>query len=376
MGGDGSSEAPAGGPDPVRRAADFVEQAGRLAWGFIGLCIAAAIVFTLLAAASSVVLPLFLAVVLAIVFRPVVRWLERHRLPPPVASGVVVVGLVLACVAFVWMVVSAIVHSSDEIWDQLEAALTEVGFDASATEDISSSAESLEPTVTSGFVETVIAGIDALAGFIAGSVLGILILYYMLKEGGTFLRTVERRMLPGRATQLGLLVDDGSSVMRNYWFGRSIVSAVVAGVVGIAALLMGLPLVPTLVAVTFVGGFIPYIGAFIGGLLAVIVAIAELGLGAGVAMLLVVLVANLLVENMVDPHVTGRTLRIHPLVVLLLTTAGGVVGGLLGLMMAVPITLIAVRAVTYIRAAFESEEDGLKGSIRSAAAAALDGADG
>jgi predicted PurR-regulated permease PerM len=135
-------------------------------------------------------------------------------------------------------------------------------------------------------------------------------------------------------------------------------------------------MVPTLVAVTFVGGFIPYIGAFIGGLLAVIVAIAELGLGAGVAMLLVVLVANLLVENMVDPHVTGRTLRIHPLVVLLLTTAGGVVGGLLGLMMAVPITLIAVRAVTYIRAAFESEEDGLKGSIRSAAAAALDGADG
>lgn len=86
-----------------------------------------------------------------------------------------------------------------------------------------------------------------------------------------------------------------------------------------------------------------------------IVAIAENGLGAGVAMLLVVLVANLLVENMVDPHVTGRALRIHPLVVLLLTTAGGVLGGLLGLMMAVPITLIAVRAVTYFRAAFESD---------------------
>jgi len=56
---------------------------------------------------------------------------------------------------------------------------------------------------------------------------------------------------------------------------------------------------------------------------------------------------------MVDPHVTGRTLRIHPLVVLLLTTAGGVLGGLLGLMMAVPITLIAVRAVKYFRAALE-----------------------
>ena len=56
-------------------------------------------------------------------------------------------------------------------------------------------------------------------------------------------------------------------VMRRYWLGRTIVSAVVAGVVGLAAVAMGLPMVPTLVAVTFVGGYIPYIGAFIGGLL-------------------------------------------------------------------------------------------------------------
>jgi predicted PurR-regulated permease PerM len=58
---------------------------------------------------------------------------------------------------------------------------------------------------------------------------------------------------------------------------------------------------------------------------------------------------------MVDPHVTGRTLRIHPLVVLLLTTTGGVLGGLLGLMMAVPITLIAIRAVGYVRSALEMD---------------------
>jgi putative heme transporter len=365
------------GSDPARTAAGFVERAGRLAWGFVGLCVAAAIICTVLAVASSVVLPLFLAVVLAILFRPVVRWLEQHHLPAPVAAGVVVVVLVIASIAFVWMVVAGIVGESDEVMAQLEAALSEVGFDTSVTESISSSVESLEPTVSSGFVEAVIAGIDALAGFIAGAVLGILILYYMLKEGGAFLFAVERRMLPGRATQLGLLVSDGSTVMRRYWLGRTIVSAVVAGVVGLAALLMGLPMVPTLMAVTFVGGYIPYIGAFIGGLLAVIVAIAENGLGAGVAMLLVVLVANLLVENMVDPHVTGRTLRIHPLVVLLVTTAGGVLGGLLGLMMAVPITLIAVRAVKYFRAAFESDEDELKGAIRrgEATAATLGGAD-
>jgi predicted PurR-regulated permease PerM len=63
-----------------------------------------------------------------------------------------------------------------------------------------------------------------------------------------------------------------------------------------------------------------------------------------------------LVENMVDPHVTGRTLRIHPLVVLLVTTVGGVLGGLIGLMLAVPMTVIGVRAVRYVRAAFEVDD--------------------
>jgi predicted PurR-regulated permease PerM len=314
--------------------------------------------------ASSLVLPLFLAVVMAILFRPVVRWLQRHRVPPALGSGIVVITLVLASIAFIWMVVTGIIHESDELIAQLEAALDELNVDESTTQSISSGVENLEPTVSYGFVEVVIAGIDTMAGFIAGAVLGILIMYYMLKEGGAFLRAVEQRMLPGRAEQLGYFAGDAATIMRRYWLGRTIVSAVVASVVGLASLAMGLPMVLTLMAVTFVGGYIPYIGAFIGGLLAVVVAIAEEGVGAGILMLLVVLVANLLVENMVDPHVTGRTLRIHPLVVLLVTTLGGVLGGLVGLMMAVPMTVIAVHAAKYVRASFDVDFDAVRSSLR------------
>jgi predicted PurR-regulated permease PerM len=351
-------------PDPALAAARFVLRSGRLAWGFVGLCLAAAIVASALAVASSVVLPLFLAVVLAILFRPLVRWLQHRHLPAPLAAGIVVVSLVIASIAFIWMVVVGIIREADELMVQLEAALSELDIDESTAQSISDGVENLEPTVSFGLVEAVISGIDTLSGFIAGVVLGILIMYYMLKEGGEFLRAVERRMLPGRAAQLGYFASDAATVMRRYWLGRTIVSAVVAGVVGIAALIMGLPMVPTLVAVTFVGGYIPYIGAFIGGLLAVIVSMAEEGLAAGVLMLLVVLVANLLVENMVDPHVTGHTLRIHPLVVLLVTTVGGVLGGLLGLMMAVPITVIAVRLARYFRAAFEVDTGAMRTALR------------
>jgi predicted PurR-regulated permease PerM len=350
--------------DPAKTAARLVVRGGRVAWGFVGLCIALAIVASALAIASSLVLPLFLAVVMAMLFRPVVRWLQRRHVPPAVGSGIVVITLVLASIAFIWMVVTGIIREGDELMAQLEAALEQLNVDQSTTQSITSGAENLEPTVSYGFVEVVIAGIDTMAGFIAGVVLGILIMYYMLKEGGEFLLVVERRMLPGRAEQLGYFAGDAATIMRRYWLGRTIVSAVVASVVGLASLAMGLPMVPTLMAVTFVGGYIPYIGAFIGGLLAVVVAIAEKGVGAGIVMLLVVLVANLLVENMVDPHVTGRTLRIHPLVVLLVTTLGGVLGGLVGLMMAVPMTVIAVHAARYVHAAFEVDSDAVRSALR------------
>ena len=352
------SGTPLPGVDRVRDASRIVLRGGRLAWAFVGLCIAAAIISSALAIAGSVVLPLFLAVVLAILFRPLVRRLHRPRVPVPLAAGMEVVSLVILSIVFVWVVVVGIVREADEILAQLTAALGELDVDDAAAAAITDAVASLAPMLAMGFVVVIIASIDAISGFIAAAVLGILILYYMLKEGSAFLRAAEERMLPGRAEQLGFFASDAATVMRKYWLGRTIVSAVVASVVGVAAALMGLPMVLTITAVTFVGGYIPYIGAFIGGALAVIIAIAERGLGAGILMLLIVLVANLLVENMVDPHVTGRTLRIHPLVVLLVTTVGGIVGGLIGLMMAVPMTVISVRLVRYLRAAFAVDDGG------------------
>ena len=118
-------------------------------------------------------------------------------------------------------------------------------------------------------------------------------------------------------------------------------SAIVAVVVGIASFLMGLPLVLTIVVVNFIGGYIPYIGAFLGGGLAVIVAYGEGGLPLAALMLLVVLAANLLLENFVEPRVMGRTLDIHPMLVIIVTALGGFLFGIVGLLLAVPFTVIA-----------------------------------
>jgi predicted PurR-regulated permease PerM len=126
-------------------------------------------------------------------------------------------------------------------------------------------------------------------------------------------------------------------------------SAVVATVVALASLLLGLPLVFTIFVVNFIGGYIPYIGAFLGGGLAVIVAWGDGGMGVAALMLVIVLASNLLLENFVEPKVMGRTLDIHPLVVLVVTALGGFLAGIVGLILAVPFTVIAGNALGRLR---------------------------
>jgi predicted PurR-regulated permease PerM len=126
-------------------------------------------------------------------------------------------------------------------------------------------------------------------------------------------------------------------------------SGIVALVVGAAALLMGLPLVFTIFVVNFVGGYITYIGAFLGGGLAVVIALGDGGISQAALMLLIVLASNLLLENFVEPKVMGRTLDVHPLVVLVVTALGGLLGGIVGLILAVPAWVIAGDAIKRLR---------------------------
>jgi predicted PurR-regulated permease PerM len=106
----------------------------------------------------------------------------------------------------------------------------------------------------------------------------------------------------------------------------------------------------TIVVVNFIGGYIPYIGAFLGGGLAVNIALGDGGLAEAAIMLGVVLAANLALENFVEPKVMGRSLDIHPLIVLVVTALGGLLGGIVGLILAVPAWVIARSAISRARA--------------------------
>ena len=122
----------------------------------------------------------------------------------------------------------------------------------------------------------------------------------------------------------------------------TIVSLFNGVVVALGALLLGVPLAGTIGVVTFVTAYIPYLGAFGAGAFAVVIALGANGTTTALLMLLIVLLANGLLQNLVQPFAMGSALKLHPLVVLVVTIAGGCIFGTIGLILAAPLLSAAV----------------------------------
>jgi predicted PurR-regulated permease PerM len=356
---DGSGP-PAGGGDTVtvepaaRRTP--MPKLGVWSWAFVGFTAAAVIVVIVLGALSEIVLPMLFAAVLAIIFKPLVGVLQRHKLKPTLAAGAVVLGLLLLMGGVVVATVRGVTDQADQISEVTDEALANAaeqldvtGVDPAALEDARTATEGAAPMIADGFVTKLVEGVGSIIGLVSGIILGALIMYYLLKDGNGFRRAVVGAFSPALRGDVDGFLGDSFRILREYGKGRSIMSASVAVVIGVTALLLGLPLVFTIMVVNFIGGYIPYIGAFLGGGLAVIVALGDGGLPDGVIMLVVVLASNLLLENFVEPKVMGKSLDIHPLMVLVVTALGGLVGGIVGLLLAVPAYVVARSAISRFR---------------------------
>jgi putative heme transporter len=343
---------PAGG----RGLPPWVARVGVGAWSFVGLVAATVLACVALAAVSEIVLPLTLAAVLAVVFRPAVGRLERHGMRSTYAAGLVVAGLlalvgivVVATVQGVVEQASQIGAAADDALDRAAGEVDVVGVDRASLRDAEAATEGMAPLISDGFLTALVSGVGTLVGVASGLILGALIMYYLLKDGARLRRSVVAQVDPGLRGEIDGFIGDSCRVLRRYGRGRTVMSAIVSVVIGLASLLLGLPLVFTIMVVNFIGGYIPYIGAFLGGGLAIVVALGEGGPDAAAVMVVVVLASNLLLENFVEPKVMGRTLDIHPLTVLLVTALGGIVGGIVGLILAVPTAVIVSDAVSRLR---------------------------
>ena len=330
-----------------------VPKVGALAWSFIGVVIATIIVVTALSAVSEIILPLLFAAVLAVIFKPMVGRLQHHGLKPSLAAALLVLGLLVLMTVVMVGTVRGVLDQTDDIGASVNAAIDnasgDLGVEPDSLNDAKAATQEAGPMIAEGVLTALVSGVNSLLGLVSGLILGALIMYYLLKDGTALRRNVVAKIDPSIRNEVDDFIGDACQILRDYGRGRTAMSVIVAVVVALASLLLGLPLVFTIFVVNFIGGYIPYIGAFLGGGLAVIVAWGDGGLGVAAVMLVIVLAANLLLENFVEPKVMGRTLDIHPLVVLIVTALGGFLAGIVGLILAVPFTVIAGNAIGRLR---------------------------
>ncbi len=334
-------------PDQRQLPAWF-DRTMRFGWGFIGIAGATAVVVLVLGYLRELVIPLILAAFLAVVFEPAVSWMARRNLPRSAGSAIVLVAVAAVTVGSLAVVAYAIADQTDEISARLDDARTELQdtIDQSDVGDyvdrIRNSVGDTGSVARDGVGAEIGTLLDSAAGLLSGLVLGAVLLYYLLKDGASIINSyLATRGGPDREQDERIFRQAASSI-RGYFKGKTVLGLAQGVFIWLALAIAGVPLAGSIGVVNFIGAYVPYLGAFVGGAFAVLMALSEGGIGLAIVSLAVVLVANLVVENLLEPRFLGSSLKMHPIVVLLSTVAGGVIAGMVGLILAAPVTSISI----------------------------------
>jgi len=165
--------------------------------------------------------------------------------------------------------------------------------------------------------------------------------FFLLKDGPSVRAFVDRHLgVPHEVATI--ITGNVTRSLRRYFLGVTYVAAFNAIVVGLAALVLDVPLAGTIAVVVFVTAYVPFIGAFVSGAFAVILTLSAQGTTSALIMLVVVILANGLLQNIVQPIAFGATLDLNPLVVLIVTIGFGAIFGMLGMVLAAPLTSAAL----------------------------------
>ena len=326
----------------------WLRDLGRTAWLFVGLFALLAGLAWLLGATYTITGPVVVAAIVATVAMPIVARLERHRWPRAAAAAVVLLGLAAVAVLVLVVVIGGITSQSSEIQKNANVAaskaegwLKSVGVDESGASGAKSSVQKDVPKIISTLTKGVVHGIQGITSLAFGLSFALLSLFFLLKDGPSMRAWVDRHLglpPPVATTVTGEIVRS----LRGYFRGVTLVAAFNGIVVGLAALALGVPLAGTIGVVTFVTAYVPFVGAFFSGAFAVVIALGAKGTTTALIMLAIVILANGLLQNIVQPFAMGSSLDLNPLVVLVVTIGAGCIFGMLGLVLAAPLTSAAV----------------------------------
>jgi predicted PurR-regulated permease PerM len=348
----------------VFAAPTWLRDVGFTAWLLVGVALFLAGAIALLALTQVIVIPVIVAAVMASVASPLVGWLHRHRLPRPAAAGLLLLGIIALWAGIVVVILTGITSQFSDLSGHLSDAkdtitgwLKDIGVDPTKAENAKNEASSSTSSAVTALLNGLGAGISALTSLVFFLAMTVLSLFFLLSDGPKIRTWGERHV--------GLPVDVAHTItqrmleaLRGYFLGVTIVAAFNGVVVMVGALILGVPLAATLGAVTFFAAFIPYLGAWTAGAFSVLIALGGAGTDAAAGMIVVQLLANGVLQQLVQPFAMGAALGIHPLAVLVVTIAGGALFGAVGLILAAPVTAAVVKISADLSRARAGEESG------------------
>ena len=356
-----------GGPRPPLRARSDQASAGHpgvprslartAAWSWRLLLAGAAVWFTasLLARLTLVVVPVVLALLLtALLHRPVVAL--RRFLPRAAAGLLVLLGALLAIILVGWFVAVRVQAEAPSLLSQASSVLGQLrsrvstlpgvgGGSGNVIDALNSWVQAHGSVLLTGAFTAGHVLIDA----VAGTLLTVFLTLFLLIDGDRIwnwlLHLFPERSRPG----VNGAGHRAWHVLSGWITGTAIISLIHAVVIGTAMELLGTPLVLVLAVLVFIGSFIPIIGTFLIGGGTVLITLATVGLQPGLILLAVLITENLLEGHVYQPFIMGHSVSLHPIAVVLAVACGGLLDGVVGAIVAIPLAGSLAAAAKYLR---------------------------
>lgn len=321
---------------------------GDIAWRLIAIGVVVYFGFQIFERISVVVLAFVVALFLAAVLWRPSQWLRERGLPPALASFTILIAAALVIAGLVTFITPQIASNLDtfssdltEVWESSQDWLIEGPLGLTQA-DIDSYVDTLTEWLQSVGRDSLLGGATAVVEFVTGFFLAMIITFFLLKDGRRLLDNLLDRVPDKSASKIEKSASIARKSLSQYMSGIAVVGAFDAALIGIALWIVGSPLVLPLALLVFFGAYIPLVGAFVSGLLAVAVTLVNVGLVEGLIVLAVTVAVQQFEGDVIMPLVFGRSLKLHPLVILLGVTAGGLAFGLFGAFLSVPLIAVAV----------------------------------
>lgn len=317
------------------------------------LVVAGWILLQLLVAVRVVTFAVIGALLLAAVLSPLSRWMARAGAPRWVAGLTPLLLLLGVLATSGYFIVRRTLSQLGDLQGALAAGVSQLRSYFTGP-PLSLNADRLDQIrdIVVGRINEVFHDPLASAAFVlevlSSVILALFLLFFLLKDGAQMWQWIVRLVPPQRRERVDGAGRRGWWTLTRYVVGSVVIALIDAVSIGVALYLIGVPLALSLALLIFFSSFVPILGATVSGAAAVLVTLVSLGLPEALLVLGVVVLVQQLEGNLLQPVVMGRAVELHPVVILVAVSSGGLLAGIPGAVVAVPLTAVSYQVIHYL----------------------------